>query len=448
MQGGNVDILRGKPAKAVVSLALPILAYLLISNLYNIIDAIWITGISKAAIAGAGAITPMFAVVNGVGMGIGTGATSAISYFIGLKDKDKADNVAIHTILIMSVVSLILTVVLLFSLKYYLALFNINHQAFDQGMKYGFTLLSGMSLFIFLGGLTGILRGEGETKKPMIAISAGLILNALLDPFFIYYLGMGVTGAAISTIVTSFLSLLVLVYWIFIQKNTYLSFSFRSFQFDLSIITKIQNVGIPASIELIIMTMATTFYLIFVSSIGGNHGTAVFTVGEKLYYMGIMPISSICLALVPVVGNAFGESNPGKIREAYHFACKSSVILGSLLMACMFLLANPLSFIFACTSETNDLLTDLVVYIRITILCLPFLGIGLPSTFLYQGLGRGSTSLMWTLIRELIFAVFFTYLFGIFLSFGLNGIWVGLLVGRTLANILNYFFARRTLNRL
>ena len=76
------------------------------------------------------------------------------------------------------------------------------------------------------------------------------------------------------------------------------------------------------------------------------------------------------------------------------------------------------------------------------------MGIGLPSTFLYQGLGKGVPSLMWTLMRELLFSVFFTYLFGIVLSYGLTGIWVGLVVGRTLANILNYIFANHTLNHL
>ena len=64
------------------------------------------------------------------------------------------------------------------------------------------------------------------------------------------------------------------------------------------------------------------------------------------------------------------------------------------------------------------------------------------------GLGNGVGSLMWTLIRELLFSVFFTYLFGIFFSFGLTGIWWGLVVGRTLANILNYLFANHTLNHL
>nr|WP_292751320.1 hypothetical protein [Methanobrevibacter sp.] len=123
-------------------------------------------------------------------------------------------------------------------------------------------------------------------------------------------------------------------------------------------------------------------------------------------------------------------------------------MLGTLIAICIFVFAQPLGLIFVHTSENSDLLGGLVLFIRIVVFCLPFLGIGLPSTFLYQGLGKGFHSLMWTLVRELLFSVFFTYLFGIFFSFGLTGIWAGLVVGRTLANILNYIFANQTLNHL
>ena len=448
MIDGNVDVLKGKPEKAIVTLAIPILIYLLISNSYNIIDGMWISGIGKAAITAVGSITPLFNVVNGVAMGIGAGATSAISYFIGLNDKDRADNVGVHTIILTLIISVIMTVVIVFSLRYYLGMYHIDANAINQGMEYGIPLFLNLYSFVFLGVLTGILRGEGETKKPMIASSIGLILNAILDPIFIYTLNMGVMGAAISTILTSILSLVILSYWVFVKKTTYLKFSFKSFKFDLFIIKKILSVGIPASIELFIMNIATTLYLMFISSISGNYGIAVFTAGNWIYYLGIMPITATCFALVPVVGNALGSGDLDKIKKAYEFGCKYAVILGTLIAICIFVFAEPLGLIFSHTSQNSDLLSGLVLFIRIVVFCLPFLGIGIPSTFLYQGLGKGVHSLMCKLIMELLFSVFFTYLFGIVFSFGLTGIWAGLVVGRTLANILNYIFANHTLNHL
>ena len=448
MTNNNVNVLDGKPGKVIKNLAIPIFIYLLISNSYNIIDGMWITGIGKAAIAGVGTIMPLYSAVTGIGSGIGTGATSTISYFIGLNDKKNADNTAVNSLILMIFISIIITIILLLSLRYYLSTFNIDENAFNQSMMYGIPLFLNSVTFIFVGGITGILRGEGETKKPMIASSIGLILDAILDPIFIYTLGMGITGAAISTVLTSIISLLILFYWMFIKKDTYLNFSFKSFKLNIPIIKRILNVGIPASIELLTMTLATTGYLWFVSSIGGNYGTAIFTAGNKLYYIGLIPISAICMALVPVVGNAFGEHDYDKIKESFNYSCKIAVILGIFTTLCIFIFAEPLSFTFAYTVETSDLLNGLVEFLRITVLAIPFLGIGLPSTFLYQGLSKGFQSLVWTLFREVISSIFFIYLFGFYFSLGLIGIWIGLLVGRTIANILNFIFAKYTLSHL
>ena len=442
------NVLNGKPEKVIINLAIPIFIYLLVNNLYNVVDGMWITGIGKAAVAGVGAIMPLFSVITGIGMGIGTGATSTISYFIGKDDKDSADNVAVHTIVIMVIVSIILAAVLILSLDYYLNIFQIDSNASNQAVMYAIPLFLNSFIFIFIGGLTGILRGEGDARKQMIASCAGHILNAVIDPVFIYTLGMGVVGAAVSTVISSLITLLILAYWIVIKKDTYLNFSFKSFKPDFSIVKRILRVGIPASVEMLIMTVATTCYLWFISSIGANQGVAIYTGGNKIYYLGMMPISAICMAMVPVVGNAFGQKDADKIKKIHSFACKLSVGLGILLIICIFIFAEPLSFMFAYTAETSDLLAGLVECVRILIFCLLFLGIGLPSTFLYQGLSRGFQSLSWTLIRELLSSVLFIYLFGFCFSWGLTGVWLGLLVGRTCANILNYIFAKYTLRNL
>lgn len=444
----RIDILKGKPEKAVMNIAIPIFVYLLISNSYNIVDGMWITGIGKDAIAAIGAVMPLYMIITGVGMGIGTGATSAISYFIGQNNKDRANNVAVHTLIIILIASAVLTVLLIGSLRYYLDIFHIDQHAVRDATTYAIPLFLNSVTFVFIGGLTGVLRGEGETKIPMIASSIGLILDGLLDPLFIYTFDMGIMGASVSTVITSIISLLILFYWIFIRRGTYLDFSFKSFRPDMSIVKRVLNVGIPASVELLIMTVATTCYLWFISLFGANDGTAVFAAGNKLYYLGIMPISATCMALVPVVGNAFGEQSLHKIKKAFRFACILSVSLGFVIMVGIYIFAEPLSFIFAYTTETSSLLPGLVEFVRTTILCLPFLGIGLPSTFLYQGLGRGFQSLCWTFIRELLSSVLFIYLFGYHFSMGLSGVWLGLLTGRTVANLLNYIAAKYTINHL
>jgi Na+-driven multidrug efflux pump len=104
--------------------------------------------------------------------------------------------------------------------------------------------------------------------------------------------------------------------------------------------------------------------------------------------------------------------------------------------------------IFAYTPETAPLIPEITSFLRIASFGLLLVGIGMPSSFFYQGIGRGTTSLAWTIIRELVFTVGFTYLFGIVLNWGLTGIWVGLAVGRIIASILNFTYARYTIRKL
>ena len=103
---------------------------------------------------------------------------------------------------------------------------------------------------------------------------------------------------------------------------------------------------------------------------------------------------------------------------------------------------------FAYTKETAVLVPEITRFLRIASLCLPLTGAGMTSSFMYQGIGRGTMSLMWTIIREVIFTVTATYTLGIVLGWGLVGIWTGLATGRILASILNFAFARYTIRKV
>ena len=117
-------------------------------------------------------------------------------------------------------------------------------------------------------------------------------------------------------------------------------------------------------------------------------------------------------------------------------------------MLILVIFAPQLSMIFAYTPDTAALVPEITSFLRIASFGLLLVGIGMPSSFLYQGIGRGTTSLAWTIIREVIFTVSFTYLFGILLGWGLLGIWIGLAVGRILASILNFTYAKYTLRKI
>lgn len=445
MANKNVEVMRGNPETAVKKLAIPIMISMLLTASYNIIDGIWIAGLGQEAIAGIGFITPIFMILNGVSVGLGSGATSSISRFVGAKNHKKASQSAAHSLLIFLIASVVLTIVLLILQEPLLKLYGASGESLAQGIKYGTPLFLGLFAFIFANGASGILRGEGDMKRAMYAVVVSVILNAILDPICIYILGWGSAGAAIATILSSICSAIVILYWILVKKDTYVDVNLGEFKFDSNIAKDILKVGIPASMDMLVMSIAMSLYMIFISSIAGEFGIASFTSGQRLYLFAIMPLTAIGTAVTAVVGSSFGAKNGEYISRAHKFGAKFGIIFGTCVTLILVVFATQLSTIFAYTAETAHLVPEITRYLQIACLSLPLTGAGMASTFFYQGIGKGTISLSWTIIREVIFTVGATFFFGIYLGWGLIGIWAGLATGRAVASILNYLYARYTI---
>lgn len=448
MANKNVELMRGEPEIAVRKLAIPIMISMLLTASYNIVDGIWIAGLGQAAIAGIGFVTPIFMILNGFSVGLGNGATSSISRSVGAKNHERASKAASHSLLIFLIASIVLTLSLIIIQEPLLKAYGASGQSLVEGIKYGTPLFLGLFAFMFANGGSGILRGEGDMKRAMYAIIVSVILNFILDPVFIYVLSLGSAGASLATIVSSLGSAIVIMYWILIKKDTYVDVNLKGFKFDSEIAGDILKVGIPSSLDMFMMSLAMSFYLIFISMVGGEYGIAAFTSGQRLYLFGIMPLTAIGSAVAAVTGSAYGAKNWDYLKRTHTYGTKFATMISAVILAFLVIFAPQLSLIFAYTPETAALIPEITSFLRIACFGLLLVGIGMPSSFFYQGIGRGTTSLFWTIIRELIFTVFFTYLFGIVFNWGLTGIWVGLAVGRIIASILNFTYARYTINKL
>ena len=448
MANKNVELMRGEPEIAVRKLAIPIMISMLLTASYNIVDGIWVAGLGQTAIAGIGFVTPIFMILNGVSVGLGSGSTSSIARAVGARNHEGASKSATHSLLIFLVASVILTILLIIILEPLLRTYGASGQALAEAMKYGTPLFLGLFAFIFANGGSGVLRGEGDMKRAMYAMIVSVVLNFILDPLFIYVLNLGSAGASLATIVSSIGSASVIMYWILIKKDTYVDVTFKGFKFESEIAMDILKVGIPSSLDMLMMSIAMSLYLIFISSIGGEYGIAAFTSGQRLYLFGIMPLTAIGSAVAAVSGSAYGAKNWDYLRRTHTFGTKFAMMFAIVIMLILVVFAPQLSLIFAYTPDTAPLIPEITNFLRIASFGLLLVGIGMPSSFFYQGIGRGTTSLAWTIIRELIFTVSFTYLFGIVFDWGLTGIWTGLAVGRIIASVLNFTYARYTIRKL
>lgn len=448
MANENVELMRGEPEIAIRKLAIPIMISMLLTASYNIVDGIWVAGLGQAAIAGIGFVTPIFMILNGFSVGLGNGATSSISRAVGARNHEGASKSATHSLLIFLVASILLTLIFLIIQEPLLIAYGASGQSLAEGIKYGTPLFMGLFAFMFANGGSGILRGEGDMKRAMYAIIVSVILNFILDPIFIYVLNLGSAGASLATIMSSIGSAIVIMYWILIKKDTYVDVTFKGFKFESHIARDILKVGIPSSLDMLMMSIAMSFYLIFISSVGGEYGIAAFTSGQRLYLFGIMPLTAVGSAVAAVSGSSYGANNWEYLSRTHTYGTKFAMIIAIAILLILVIFAPQLSMIFAYTPETAPLIPEITNFLRIASFGLLLVGIGMPSSFMYQGIGRGTTSLVWTIIRELIFTVSFTYIFGIILNWGLTGIWVGLAIGRILASILNFIYAKYTLREL
>ena len=447
MANKNVELMRGEPERAVKKLAIPIMISMILTALYNIVDGIWVAGLGPTAIAGIGFVTPIFMVLNGASVGLGNGATSSISRFIGAKNRDMATKSATQALLIFLIASIILTIIFIIIQEPLLKSYGATGQTLKEAVAYATPLFLGLIALMFGNGCSGILRGEGDMKRAMYVVVATVILNAALDPLFIYTLGLGSAGASLATIVSSAISAIIILYWILIKKDTYIDVTLKNFELDFKLIKDILKVGIPSALDMLIMAIAMSIYLIVISMVGGDYGIATFTSGQRLYLFAIMPLTAIGSAVIAVSGSAYGARNGDYLSRTHMYGAKFGLALGTAITLVLVIFSTPLATIFAYTPETANLVPGIAEYLIYVCPCLILTGIGIPSSFFYQGIGKGVYSLMFTILREILFVVPLIYVFVFVFNSGLIGVWLGLSIGRAIASIINYLFARYEIKR-
>lgn len=448
MSNKNVELIRGEPEKAIRKLAFPLILAMLLMASYNVVDGIWVAGLGGSALAAIGFVFPLFMVVNGLTNGLAVGITSVSSRFIGARNKEGADSAATHSIVLLLLLTIFSTILILIFQEPILNLMGAEGTTKELAMTYGTIVFSGTFAFMFSNGLSGIFRGEGDMKRTTIIMAISSILNMILDPIFIYLLDFKIAGAAIATVLSSFISALVIIYWLLIKKDTYVDIIFKNFKLKWNIIKKILSVGIPASLEMMIMASSIFIFNTIISGIGGSDGVAIFSTGQRLIFFSMVPLMAIASTIVTVVGSAYGAKNVDYMSRAHLYGIKLGVIIGFIMTVIFMLFSNQLAYIFTYSPQTAYLHGPIANFLLITSLAFIFIPLGMSSSTFYQGLGKGSTSLFFTILREILLALPFVYLLTIYFNFGLTGAWFGLIIGRSLAGIINFTFARYTVSKL
>ena len=444
MTNANIEMITGDPKRAIRTLAWPLIASMILIFINNIIDSIWVAGLGPEPLAALGYITPLFMVLVGFGNGIGAGANSLISRYIGAKKKDEANNAAIHSAIMSVIISIVISIVFLLSLETLLNIMGAT-SVIEYAMDYG-TIIFSLTFVILMPPIFGgAFRAEGDIKRSTIPIAIAAIINMILDPIFIYTLGWGVKGAALATGLAPLMSLILILYWIFVKKDNYLSYDRKYFHHDLKMYKEILVVGIPASLEQLIMAILTNYMLTIVS---GPIAVAIYTAGWRIISLGLLPAIGVGTAAISVAGVAYGARKYENIKTATRYSAKLGLIASIIVCIILNVFATQIAFIFSYSEASSQLEPLIASFMQLMCLFILYVPFGASAGNVFQGLGKGTTSFILTTIRELILVLLFAYLLGFVFGMGETGIYYGMLLGGFIGSVVAYLYIELYINRL
>lgn len=443
----RVAMITGEPKKAIRTLSLPMITSMFLMMAYNLADSIWVAGLGPNSLAALGFITPIFMMVVGLGNGLGAGANSLISRCIGADNKKGADNAAMHSIILTLIFSSILTIFILISLKDILLAMGAGG-SLNQALQYGQIVFGGLIFLIFSSVASGILRAEGDVNRPMYAMATTAILNIILDPIFIYYLGLGVSGAAIATVISAIISSVLLLYWLLLKRDTYVSLSQKDFKANWKVIKNILSVSLPASAEFFVMSILGIVINIMLVITGGTDAVAVYTAGWRIVMIAMIPAIGIGTAAITIAGAAYGSRKYDNISIALNYSSKLAIGIAVITGLIIYIFASNIANIFAYSSESAFMAPSITAFLHVMCFFLIIVPLGISASSIFQGMGKGLTSLILTIIRELLFISVFAYLMAFTWGLGEYGIWWGIVIGAAFGCGIAYLWAARYIKGL
>ncbi|MGC9514175.1 MATE family efflux transporter [Methanocrinis sp.] len=443
----GVETLLGDPKSAILKLSAPMVVSMLLFSLYNIVDAFWVAGLGSDALAAIGFVFPLFFVVLGIANGLGVGGGSAISRRIGAGDKTGADLVAQHTMVIMAAFSIVFTLALTISSERLFVLLGAGSAA-TLAADYSKVIFSGTLFILFSNVAYAILRGEGDAKRAMYAMGVASLLNILLDPILIYTLDWGIRGAAAATVLSIAVSSAVMLRWMVIKKDTFVSLHLGGFSRDGAVAREILRVAVPASFEFVSIALMGIAINLIIVAVSSTDGVAVCSVGMRVVNIGMTPLIAMSTAVISVSGAAFGARAFQKIEAAHLYSVKAGLLVALLLSGATYFFAPAIAAVFSRTEASAGLASEIVTFLHVMAFFYPAIPLGIFAAAVFQGVGRGRSALAISVLRTVVLNLLLVTLFAMVLGWGLPGVWWGMVAGNLLGDAVGYIWVRSYVGKL
>ena len=429
----KLDFISGDTRKCLFMVTLPMMAAMFLNMAYNLVDSLWIGNLlgetAYAALTGA---TPLILILNSVAMGATNGVSILLSQAVGARDRRKTEGILATSFLFSVVFSVGLTILLEILLNPILSLLQTPEETYPMAYAYlKIYLLGYLAVYLYCY-FTAVLRSFGNTLFQVIAMLICTVLNAVLDPLFIHW--MGFSGAAAATLLSQTLCLIFMLFYLWKKKL----FSISLAAFERKWILPLCGKGLPAAFQQSIPAISTSFLTSLVSGFGIS-AIAACGVAGKLEILLFYPAMALNMVLTAIVGQCAGG---GRLDRAKDYL-KLSLLYGGVCLAVLSFLvvcfAQPLCRLFVDSMEVNWIVQT---YFQI-------IGVGyvlntVTNCFLgaVNGLGKPGKSLFCMVLYYLIVRMPLAWILTV-LGFGLNGIWAAVLLSHVVAAVAACLVGRK-----
>lgn len=416
--------------------AVPAIIAMTASSLYNMVDSIYIGHIKDVgsyAISGLAVTFPLMNLATALGTLVGVGASTILSMLLGQKNYEAAGKVLLNEVLLNVIIGVAFSAVTLVFLNPILMFFGASENTLPFARDYMFIILLGNVITHLYFGLNNMIRASGNPKLAMALTIFTVISNTILDPIFIFTLGMGIRGAAVATVLCQFLALCYTLKYFFNQQHyLHLPKYIRDYRLDLRIAKDSLTIGMGP----FLMNSAACIVTLFINQqllkYGGDLAIGAYGIVNRISFFFIMINMGFNQGMQPIAGYNFGARKYTRVKRVF----KLTLICATAVTCVGFLVSELIPDVAVSLFTDDPELKELADKgLRIINLAFPLVGFQMVATNFFQSLGMVHKSILLSLSRQLLFLVPLIYFMPIF--FGHKGVWMSFPIADSASIILS-----------
>ena len=427
---GNLGIVR-----LLVKFSIPAIIGMVVNMLYNVVDRIYIGNIPDIgglAITGVGITMPVTSIITGLGMLIGIGTSASISLSFGSGKRKLAQKYLGNGLTAIIIISLIVAVFGNVFATGILGIFGASENTMPYALAYIRPLMIGTICNLCAFGLNHSINSDSNPKIAMSTMLIGAIINIVLDPIFIFVLGLGIQGAAYATVISQFVAGCWVIYYFTKSSKSTIKLNKEDMMLNGEIIKKILMIGLaPFCMQVagsIVQVIANNALMTY----GGDLAIGAMAVITSVCTIFIMPIFGLNQGAQPIIGYNYGAKKYDRVKKTYLYGLIACTAV--LLLSWIFIVMLPEK---AIGMFNNDpMLTDIAVNgIRVYLFVLPLIGVQMTASNYYQAIGKPKKSMLLGLSRQVLMLIPAFLILPKFM--GLEGVWLAGPIADGIAVILS-----------